>query len=114
MPTPAGTICEGLQQSSDTELDFFNATVKESTLHLSGGELRYGNIGIIDGEAVDLMVTSSDYTHPNGNVNGIRGLFGRIGAVTLGGDPESGKANFDFCFVENNTYTPVTASSFQW
>jgi len=113
--TPGGTICEGVNQTPETTLDFFNSVVKQNDLE-SGGELRFGNVGIIDGEAVDLLITSSDYFNPNPTPNGRDSTenFGTIAVLTEPNEPTSGKGTFDFCFVQNNTNTTVMAESFQW
>lgn len=117
-PTPAptgGSICEGVSASFETKLDFFDSVLKQNDLQ-SGGELRFGNIGNISGAPVDLLITSTDYSHKNPNANGKDATenFGEIGVLTQEGDMESGKGTFDFCFVQPDTYTTTMASSFQW
>jgi hypothetical protein len=114
-PTVLATICEGVNQTTETALDFNSATVKRSDAQ-SGGELRFGDIGTINGEVVDLLITSTDYYHPDSEKNGKdpSGKFGEITVKTVKGDPDSGKGTFDFCLVLDNTYTPIMAKSFQW
>jgi hypothetical protein len=114
-PTEQVTICEGVDATPDTNLNFYGSTVKRSTLQ-AGGELRYGDIGTVDGQPVDILITSTDYYHPNANANGLdsTGNFGDIAVRVVEGEPDSGKGTLDFCLVEEDTYTPVTASSFQW
>jgi len=117
VPSQGATICDGVHQSSTTTLNFFDSVVKQSDLE-SGGEVRFGNIGIIDGEPVDLLITSTDYSNPNikanANGKGPTGTFGKINVQTVENDPTSGQATFEFCFVQDNTYTTVMAESFQW
>ena len=114
-PTSEATICEGLNQISQTTLNFSAASVEQNDLK-SGGQLRYGNIGEINGEMVDLMVTSEDYYNPNAKSTGkdSSGNFGTIVVVTEANNTDSGKATFDFCFVQSNTNVPIMADSFQW
>ena len=63
-------LCEG-ETETETNLDFFGSTVKQNDLHL-GGEIRYGNIGKVRDQDVDLVVTATGYSdHKNGKRNGI-------------------------------------------
>ena len=114
-PNAIPDICDGVSATSATSLNFTTATVKQNDLQY-GGELRYGNIGTIDDAAIDLIVTSTDYSNPNPNANGKdpSGNFGKINCRTMEGDLESGQGTFEFCLVLEDTYTTVTAESFQW
>mmetsp|Transcript_2417 Transcript_2417/g.5143 ORF Transcript_2417/g.5143 Transcript_2417/m.5143 type:complete len:610 (+) Transcript_2417:732-2561(+) len=114
--TTGGTICEGMNTTVEMDLDFSQSIVKQSDLQ-NGGELRFGNIGAIEGQAIDLLVTSSDYSNPNAENPAGKdpsGTFGEIAVKTLQGQPTSGRANFEFCLVQEDTDMPVTAASFQW
>ena len=63
-------LCEGVIET-ETDLDFFRSTVKQNDLHL-GGEIRYGNIGKVRGQDVDLVVTAVGYYDDQDGVrNGI-------------------------------------------
>lgn len=107
--------CEERTQIVDTTLDFFQSTIKQGDIHL-GGELRYGNIGSINGQEVDLLVTATDYlqTAYNGDGKDPSGNFGELSVKAQQGDPTAGEGTFEFCFVQPDTYTEVTASSFHW
>jgi len=109
------TLCEETAQSVETTLDFFQSIEKQSDIHL-GGELRYGNIGSINGQEVDLLVTATDYLQPDykGGGKDSSGTFGQLSVKAQKDDPTAGEGTFQFCFVEPDTYTEVTASSFQW
>ena len=109
------TICEQTAQSVETTLDFFQSIEKESDIHL-GGELRYGNIGSINGQEVDLLVTATDYLQPDytGTGKDDSGTFGQLSVKAQEDDPTAGEGTFQFCFVQPDTYTEVTAGSFQW
>ena len=66
----ASDLCEG-KTETETDLDFFRSTVKQNDLHL-GGEIRYGNIGKVRGQDVDLVVTAVGYYDDQDGVrNGI-------------------------------------------
>lgn len=121
VPTQTSTysnveICEGVYTVGTTTLNFTNAIVKQNDMQdPDGGELRFGNVGTINGKEVDLVVTSTDYVMPSSNSNGLtNGHFGFIKVKTEDGNPESGKGLFEFCLVQNDTYTQVTAESFQF
>ena len=117
---------EIITREETTELDVYNAVVEANTLHLSGGELRYGNIGIVREELVDLVVTieSGNYTdiaavwtERNKNVdemNGKSGKFGKLNFQTIEGKPQSGQGNFKFCFRHTDTNQLTTVDTFRW
>lgn len=110
------TICEETVQNVETSLDFFQSTIKQSDIH-TGGELRYGNIGTINGQEVDLLVTANnDYSQPDYNGSGKTksGTFGELSVKPKINDPTAGVGIFQFCFVQPDTNTQVMASSFQW
>ena len=114
----AAELCEGKSEVT-TDLDFARSTVKKNDLEKPGGELRFGNIGKVRDQDVDLVVKATNYSNDykgqktlNGKKEG--GAFGRINLRTKRGDPNSGSATFEFCFVQPNTNNRVTVDSFQW
>lgn len=117
--SPEGTLCEEISKTAETNLNFYESIVKKKALDV-GEELRYGNIGKVRGEDVDLIVTSTDYQNSNGSGSGKNdgdeddGKFGIINMNTVQGDQTSGEGTFEFCFVEPDTFTQVTVDSFQW
>jgi len=125
---PAEVDCLGeiIEQSSVTSLDFFNSVVRNNTLHLEGGELRYEDIGVVRDRAVDLVVTvaSGDYTDTaavwdarNRDVdlmNGKNGDFANINLQTVEGKPKSGEGNFKFCFRDKETDDVVKIDRFSF
>ncbi|VEU43359.1 unnamed protein product [Pseudo-nitzschia multistriata] len=115
-PSRPPTPCDVLE----TNIDIFHADVVQSNLEQERGELRFGNVGIVRGEAVDFLITSDDYTNsnPNGfnngkNKNGF-GQFGSINLFTIHGDSSAGRAHFKACFVQPGTTIEVIVDSFQW
>jgi hypothetical protein len=127
--------CDGQWEADRiTKLDFYNSTVETNTLHVDGGELRFGNIGTFKSETLDLVVTvtSGNYTNitqvwvdkekgPSGigdpnEMNGkTRGqYFGNINLQTVEGLPKSGEGNFRFCIVKSGTNTPQKVERFSW
>eukprot|EP00536_Pseudo-nitzschia_multiseries_P013769 jgi/Psemu1/327301/estExt_fgenesh1_pg.C_6120002 len=107
--------CEKTAQLVETNLNFFESTVKQADIQY-GGELRYGNIGTINGQEVDLLITATNYSQPEytGNGKDPTETFGEISVMAVQGDTEASEGNFEVCFVEPDTYTKVTANSFQW
>eukprot|EP00537_Pseudo-nitzschia_pungens_P011585 CAMPEP_0172382072 /NCGR_PEP_ID=MMETSP1061-20121228/56_1 /TAXON_ID=37318 /ORGANISM="Pseudo-nitzschia pungens, Strain cf. pungens" /LENGTH=484 /DNA_ID=CAMNT_0013109879 /DNA_START=46 /DNA_END=1500 /DNA_ORIENTATION=- len=104
--------CRGTKHTLDTQLNFGDCTLKRNDLK-DGGELRFGNIGQVRGNFVDLVVTASDY-EIGYDTPGLEGKFGQIGLSTKQDEPSSGSGVFEFCLVEPETNNPVTADSFQW
>merc|ERR1719487_1434580 len=123
-PTDA---CDGIKlKDSTTKMDFHSSTLTVNTLHEPGGELRYSHIGWADDVDLDLVVTvyEGDYTDiADVWVSRNRGIkngygpekgFGNINLQTVQGKPKSGEGNFEMCFVQHGTYTPVTIEQFSW
>ena len=84
------------------------------------------DIGWADDVDLDLVVTVYEGNYPDiadvwasrnrGNKNGYgpeKG-FGNINLQTVQGKPKSGEGNFEMCFVQHGTYTPVTIEQFSW
>jgi len=127
--------CEGtLMNSTTTQLDFFAATLDVNTLHEIGGELRYGMIGQVENEDVDLRVIAlpnPSWPYPNiadtwagrdppripNETNGLDGKFGLINMQSSNNTnfiPDSGLGNFRFCIVAAGTNNEVTPAEFQF
>jgi len=69
-------------------------------------ELRYGSVCTMNGENIDLVLTSaSTYSANNPTKNGLSGVYGNINL--LGGS----KVDLKFQFVKSGTSMPVTLSS---
>jgi len=132
-----GQECDGtLTGPTVTEMDLSSSTVDQcdntgfcpsgNSLHLDGGELRYNNVGTFKSEAIDLRVTvtSGNYTKiaqtwtdrekiaPNGN--GLDGQLGNINLQTIKGEDDSGRGNFQMCFVKQGTNEIVELEQFNW
>jgi len=119
-----GGLCKGKTMAA-TEIDLFNSTVTESTLHEPGGRLVYQNVGKVRNNPVNLVVTIYDgeYTTTvpekngkgsDGEGNPGEGMFGNINMQTLQKDFLSGEGNFEFCFRDPETDEKVTVDSFMW
>jgi len=123
---PDSNLCEG-RKEVETNLDFFQATVTESTLHegKADSKLVYADIGIVRDKPVNLVVTvaSGDYftsvpqmngknQGEDGSANG--GMFGNINLMTKPMQPTSGEGTFEFCFRDPDTNDKVIVDSFQW
>jgi len=100
------------KETIQTQLNFEQSILKENALK-DGGQLRFGNIGEVRGNFVDLVVTASEYEIAY-NTPGLNGKFGQVGLNTKKDQLSSGRGVFKFCLVEPDTNTPVTADSFQW
>ena len=103
---------------TQTDLDFSLSTIKRSDLEKPGGELRFGNIGKVRDQQVDLVVKASnfspDYNNEAPNGKGLGGSFGQIGLGTVQGQPDSRSGTFEFCFVVPDTNDKVKVDFFQW
>jgi hypothetical protein len=117
-------LCNG-KRHAETEIDLFNSTVTDRTLHLPGGRLVYEDVGVVRDKPVNLVVTiyKGDYTtskpEKNGkgsDANGVlgEGMFGNINLRTKENDFQSGEGNFEFCFHDKETDELVTVDSFMW
>lgn len=125
---PPTSNCTIYSDKQETIIDILGSQVLENTLHLDGGELRYGNAGIIDGKSIDLVVTvtSGTYTDIAGvweergkipsEQNGKQpsSKFGNINMQTVRDKPKSGEGNFKMCFHDSNTDELVKAEKFYW
>ena len=109
-------LCPGII-TPETDLNIQNASVKRTDLNETNGELRFGEVGKVDDNDVDLVITAVDYQISfNGNPNGKdkSDSFGQIALKTVEGIPSSGEGEFRFCFVEPDTHNPVVVESFVW
>lgn len=119
---------EIIETSSVTKIDLFHSNVTNNTLHLSDGELRYENVGIVRDRPVDLVVTvaSGDYTdildvweNRNKDVSKMNGRkpgsqFGNINLQTVRDKPQSGEGSFKFCFHDKETNELTKVDTFHW
>jgi len=104
------------------ELNFSASTLVNNTLHLQGGELRYGGIGAYGDVDLDLVVKADvDYSNIAGvwserekdeKKNGLNGHFGVINLQTVKGKPNSGKGTFEFCIINSKTNAKVELPAF--
>lgn len=97
-PKPPAEVC-----ANSPKLDLTN--VVQNNLDESGGSLRYGEAGTINGKTVDVVVTAADgYTPFKGGAanNGVAGEFGTIN-VACGTEAE-----LTFTIVETGTNNPET------
>lgn len=117
--SPDDDLCFGKTEVA-TKLDFFDSTVKENTLHEPYGMLRFENIGVVRGDKVDLVISSTrgttySTTKPFRNGKNKGGMFGNINMMTLEDDPlYNGEGSFDFCFYTSNTNELKVVDSFRW
>jgi hypothetical protein len=119
---------EIIEDTSITKLDLFHSEVTTNTLHLPGGELRYGNVGVVRDRTVDLVVTITDgeYTDILSvweerdkdvlTMNGRKedSQFGSINLQTVKDKPRSGEGNFRFCFRDQETNELTKVDTFRW
>ena len=104
--------------SGGTDLDFFNSDLTVNTLHETGGQLRYENIGTQFEKSVDMIVTVADgttYTTTEPEKNGVNGAFGQISIMNKKTAELDGKGTFDFCLVDHdNPSQEITVEEFRF
>ena len=112
-------LCDNAERAYD--IDFAGAIVTTNTLHLGGsGELRYENLGsTYNGRAIDFVVKvvpGTTYTTPEPSLNGRSGFYGQINVQNrIDDDPAlDGVGEFEFCFVDHETDSPVSIDSFDF
>jgi hypothetical protein len=100
----------GCSSSAAANLDFSTATLEQSNLGGLGPdsgaeELRYGSIGTVQGQSLDLVVTTLGAYAVNNN--GMNGRYGKFGRINTKASSPLAMSDFKFSFVEAGTSNEV-------